>query len=63
MANVAGALTVDELKAHPTFGEHPVAQAVQIGAWSWYFARSPQGVTILEENIVDTVKTAEKVTA
>jgi len=61
-ANVSGALTPDELKAHPTFGQHPAAQADQIGAWSWYFARSPQGATILIQNITETVKTAEKVT-
>jgi hypothetical protein len=63
MANVPRALTVDDLKAHPTFGEHPAAQANQIGAWSWYFARSPHGVTIHVQNIIDTVKSAEKVIA
>lgn len=61
-ANVGGALTTDELKAHATFGQHPAALADQIGAWSWYFARSPQGATILVQNITETLKTAEKVT-
>lgn len=62
LATVEGAMPLDQVKAHPTFSQQPAVQADQVGVWSWYFARSPQGVTQLVENVLDVVQGAEKVT-
>ncbi len=61
LANVSGALTLEELQEHPTFQLHPALQANQVGAWSWYFARSPQGIAGLIDNVLQVIRTAEKV--
>ena len=62
LADVAGSLPVDELKEHATFSLHPAMQANQNGVWSWYFARSPQGITTLVQAVLDVVQSAEIVT-
>ncbi|MCA9880728.1 MAG: ABC transporter substrate-binding protein [Thermomicrobiales bacterium] len=62
LATVKGALSLDAVKALPTFSLQPAVQADQVGVWSWYFARSPQGMTQLVRNVLDVVQLAEKVT-
>lgn len=62
LANVSGALTPEELAEHPTFQLHPALQADQVGVWSWYFARSPQGIAGLIDNVLQVIRTSEKVT-
>ncbi|MFT4039062.1 MAG: ABC transporter substrate-binding protein [Thermomicrobiales bacterium] len=62
LATVEGAMPLAQVKTHPTFSRQPAVQADQVGVWSWYFARSPQGVTQLVQNVLDVVQDAEKVT-
>lgn len=62
LAGESGALTLEQLREHPTFRLHPAMQANQAGRWSWYFARSPQGITQLLENVLAVLRDAEDVT-
>jgi iron complex transport system substrate-binding protein len=57
-----GTLTIDELKAHPVFGQHPAAQAGQMGPWNQDFIMSYQGMTIALDTTIAPVRDARKVT-
>lgn len=55
-------LTIDEMKASPTFGEHPAIQADQIFGWNQDFIRSYQGMAETLSHIAEAVSASEKVT-
>lgn len=54
-------LTVDQLMAHPIFGQHPAAQAGQMGLWNQDFIMSYQGMTAALEATIGPVMAASKV--
>ena len=49
-----GALSPDDLKEHPSFGQHPAIKADQVYPWNQDFIQSYQGMT----EAVDAVRTA-----
>jgi iron complex transport system substrate-binding protein len=56
------AFTADDLKSHPTFGQHPAIKAGQIGVWNQDFIMSDSGLAETLTTILETLRTAEKVT-
>lgn len=57
-----GTLTADELKAHPTWGQHPAVKAGQIGLWNQDFIMSYQGMAAALDATIAPLLTAGKVT-
>lgn len=57
------AFTAGDLKAHPTFKQHPAVKAGQIGVWNQDCIQSYTGLTETLETILTTLRTAKKVTA
>lgn len=58
----AEVLSLEELTAHPTYGQLPAVQAGQVGNWNQDFIMSYQGLTAALETMLATLRTAEKVT-
>lgn len=56
-----GALTIDELKASPTFGAHPAVKANQVFDWNQDTIHSYQGVTEALNGIADALESSSKV--
>jgi iron complex transport system substrate-binding protein len=54
-------LGLDELQAHPTFGQHPAVLAGQFGDWNQDFIMSFQGMTDAINAIIAPLESAEKV--
>lgn len=54
-------LGVEELKAHPTFGQHPAIQAGQVAGWNQDFIQSYQGMTEALNHVTTTLREARKV--
>jgi iron complex transport system substrate-binding protein len=54
-------LNLEELQAHPTFGQHPAVAAGQVGDWNQDFIMSYQGMTDALNAIITTLAPAEKV--
>jgi len=57
-----GTLTNEQLTAHPIFGQHPAAQAGQMGLWNQDFIMSYQGMTAALDATIEPVVAASKVT-
>lgn len=55
-------LSLEDLQAHPTFGQHPAVAAGQVGDWNQDFIMSYQGMTDALNAIISTLDGAEKVT-
>jgi len=56
-----GTLSVDEMKAHPTLGQHPAIKAGQIGEWNQDFIMSWQGMSAALDSISGPILAANKV--
>ncbi len=61
-ATIAGTLSIDEIVAHPTFGQHPAVKAGQIAGWNQSFMQSYQGGADAFEHLATTLREATKVT-
>jgi iron complex transport system substrate-binding protein len=61
-ATIEGTLTIDEIVAHPTFGQHPAVKAGQIADWNQSFIQSYQGGAEAFEHLAATLREATKVT-
>lgn len=61
-ATIAATLSIDEIVAHPTFGQHPAVKAGQIAGWNQSFIQSYQGGADAFEHLAATLRDANKVT-
>lgn len=55
-------LSLDELKAHPTYGRLPAVEAGQAQAWNQDFILSYQGLTAALDTLIAALTSAEKIT-
>jgi len=58
-----GNLTVDDLKEHPTFGQHPAIQAGQVFPWNQDFIMSYRGMADALESIMNPVSESTDATS
>lgn len=56
------ALTIDDIKALPSWGQHPAVKAGQIFLWNQDFIQSYQGMTLALDDVTDGVLASEKAT-
>lgn len=56
-----GTLTAEEIKAHPTLGQHPAVKAGQVYPWNQDFIMSWQGMKTALDSIINPLLEAEKV--
>jgi iron complex transport system substrate-binding protein len=56
-----GAFTPDELKAHPTFGQHPAIKAGQVYGWNQDFIQSYQGMAEAMDTLRAHLEQSEKI--
>lgn len=61
-ATIAGTLSLEEVAAHPTFGQHPAVKAGQIAGWNQSLVQSYQGGAESFEHLATTLREATKVT-
>lgn len=57
-----GTFTSEELRSHPTFGQHPAVQAGQIGGWNQDFILSYQGMADALESMMPIISESTDVT-
>ncbi len=53
--------TIEELREHPTIGQHPAVKAGQAGPWPRDLPLSYEGMTAFLESIIAPLRTAQKV--
>ena len=58
----AGVFSLEELAAHPTYGQLPAVKAGQMGPWNQDFIQSYQGLTAALETMMATLAEATDVT-
>lgn len=61
-ATIAGTLSLEEIAAHPTFGQHPAVKAGQLAGWNQSLVQSYQGGAEAFEHLAETLRSAEKAT-
>ena len=59
----AGSFSLEELAAHPTYGQLPAVKAGQTGPWNQDFIQSYQGLTAALESMLATLDGASDVTS
>lgn len=57
-----GTMSIEEMQAHPTLGQHPAIKAGQVGEWNQDFIMSWQGMTAALDSISAPILAAEKLT-
>jgi iron complex transport system substrate-binding protein len=57
-----GIFTIEELTAHPTYGQLPAVEAGQVYPWNQDFIQSYQGLTAAFDTLIEPLKGAQKVT-
>ena len=55
-------LSLEELRAHPTYGRLPAVESGQVHAWNQDFILSYQGLTAALETLIGALSAAEKIT-
>lgn len=57
-----GVFTIEELTAHPTYGQLPAVKSRQVGPWNQDFIQSYQGLTAAFDTLLGSLRNARKVT-